>query len=293
MGTGETVIANPHPPTPTLNLPHTIASDVMPKRELDWDENDFPRKRSRRREDDDEDDRPRKRRRRAKAGRSSSLPLVLGLLFGGMLLLLVAGGAVAAVFLWKGGLPGENAVANNPLGLPGGLTPAAPAIVRPSLPPGWVDFKHPECGMSIYCPQRPFPNEFYSHEPLGTPLTPGTARAKGYQSKPLQATKEKPLWCRVGVYEYPPSFSPAARELKLREAVLFKKPGADYRAVTWGGKAAVEGSGEDVGALPGTKSVTRHLWVGDRFYYAELTGTDGHPTAAEQAAFFDSFVLGQ
>jgi hypothetical protein len=46
-------------------------------------------------------------------------------------------------------------------------------------------------------------------------------------------------------------------------------------------------------ASPGARVVSRRLRVGNRFYMCELTGRDGHPTAAEQAAFFDSFVLGE
>ncbi len=268
----------------------------MPKRNSDWDDDDDdrPRRRSRRRDDDDDDDddddeaRPRKRRRRRKPPSKSGTPFVLGLVGSGFVLLLVVAAVVVLSFMWKGGGPGGNAGGNNPLGLP---LAGPPPVVRPPLPPGWVDFKHPECKMSIYCPQYPFPGEFTTDQPLGTPVADGKRNSKGYNSPSLG----QKLWCYIGASDVAPSWPQSTRDFSLGESSFFQNP--TTRDVMWGGRMAKEVSGElkvgVVASQKGTREVSRRFWVGNRFYKCDLTGIDGHPTAAEQAAFFDSFVLGE
>ncbi len=272
-------------------------SVALPQRNSDWDDDDDddrPRRRSRRRDDDDDDDdddeeveRPRKRWRRRKPPPKSGFPVAVVLLLGGGLVLGVVGVVILVMFQNKGGGPGPNAngvVNNNPLGLP---AVGPPPVVRPPLPPGWVDFKHPDCKASIHCPDPMFPDQSNSIEPFGTPLASTDRRiSKGFHTMGPSFT------CELLVSEHHPQLTAEERLLIQKQWAVYGKHPVFVTNVIWGGHAGRQTSGAK-GDAPGTLVVSRRVWVGNRFYMATISGTFGHPTAAEQAAFFDSFVLGE
>ena len=161
----------------------------------------------------------------------------------------------------------------------GGPLPVAP--VRPALPAGWIEFKHPQEAYAVFLPARARPVNVTMGSDLSQPIPVGRAR----RSDHLAVAPD--LDCSMGVMIYSPELVNGLRN------VAFPLASSEKRAqVTWAGHPAVEDTYED----PENHSlgVRRSMWVGDRIYYCKVSGMKaGRPTAAERAAVFDSFVVGK
>ena len=172
---------------------------------------------------------------------------------------------------------------------PGFGAPPAVPFVRPPLPPGWVEFKHPDCNLSVYTPGGfAVPDSLNSPQSLGERPPPGQMYRKSFSSI------GRPLWCEVYTKHNGSTVSDDARRVPLLATFDFKE-NVTSREVQWAGLSAVEitASRPQAGnVLQANLMVSRRMWIGDYFYNLTLYGIEGHPTATEQAAFFDSFKLG-
>lgn len=166
--------------------------------------------------------------------------------------------------------------------------------VRPTLPTGWLEFKHPEGVYSLYVPAQPKrPKMSAPSLNLKKPLQPLEGRESIYE---IAATPTQPFTCTMQLIVFHPDsragFSAYGQKPATLPAHWTLK--AD-RAVTWGGLPAFELVVEK--SFPGhtperVYSVMRNCLAGDRVYEFLLERTDRMPDATERAAFFDSFKPG-
>jgi hypothetical protein len=184
---------------------------------------------------------------------------------------------------------------NGPVPSIGFIVPA-----RPALPKGWIEFRHPEGAYTIYTPGRPMPD---------FDTRPGSLFKPGPGNVPRSAHfVGGPITCMMEVNIYPAEEVEIVRAelLRIWEQNLNTMPGKKgspiRRTITWGGRPAdeLEIEREYPDARKGgtatmrTRWVGRNLCIGTMSYSFTLIGNeDGRPTAAERAAFFDSFVPGK
>lgn len=175
-------------------------------------------------------------------------------------------------------------------------TPPTGGPVRPALPDGWREFKHPEGAYQIYVPAQPIrPKQSAPSLKLKQPLQPNEGRESIHE---VHAAAKQPFTCTLELQVFHPS---------VRVAYSAFEPGAapspvpanwtvrSRRTVTWGGLTATELVVEK--SFPGHQPdraymVGRSALTPDRLYQFLLERTDRMPTDAERAAFFDSFVPG-
>jgi hypothetical protein len=130
----------------------------------------------------------------------------------------------------------------------------------------------------------------------------------GIPPRSVYGLDSKQLSCRMEVNIFPPDQVEFVREQLKRVSDHYTNslPGKTIRqarrTVTWAGHPAEEVEVEK--EMPddrkgGKKSVRigwlgRTVWIGGTMYSFLLVGNDdGRPTAADRAAFFDSFVPGK
>ena len=242
----------------------------------------------------------------------------------------IVAAAVGATLLARGGKkdapPDAAQKVPDAQGNPGGVLPGTPALpgnaavpvpvgpIRPPLPPGWVDFRHPKGEYSVYLPRKPSP----------APVKPDMREFKpeGYYTQPT--TLERPeLICIIESLVYPPQVMEGYRTANLDLSVVERMfPGMKVTSnrITWLGRPTIDAAFEsDLGGmmagLPGgatfakqvgpgglkmpngipTKNTVyyRTLVVNDRVYTFAIQNIYGPPTEAERRAFFDSVVLGR
>jgi hypothetical protein len=152
--------------------------------------------------------------------------------------------------------------------------------IRPTLPAGWVEFKHPEGAFTVYLPAQPRPLKVGAGTSLKQPLPTGRALLSEYK------TEVPGLFCQMGVMIYSPELVDGVRNAQEQKPIGLNSTRA---TVTWAGQPASEIVSED----PENHSVRveRRMWIGNRSYYCNLWGMAlGRPTAAERTAIFDSFT---
>jgi hypothetical protein len=163
---------------------------------------------------------------------------------------------------------------------------------RPALPAGWRQFRHPEGAYTIYAPGPLFPPKT-SNNRLNQPVPQGAALRSKFVMR-LPVSKPGTPYCEVEVVAFSLELVDATRAAMERNSHILGAAHPTKAAVTWAGHPAVEESGEQETSDRHRRfDVQRWMFVGNRLYGAALWGMDGHPTAEERAAFFDSFTLGQ
>jgi DNA-directed RNA polymerase subunit RPC12/RpoP len=190
--------------------------------------------------------------------------------------------------------PGNNAT-GGPIAGPGGntFTPT-----RPTRPPGWADFIHPEEGFICYIPGPAFPAPIGDRSlRLGQPLGPGQERTSIYQ---VASNANQPMACMMSVTVYGPNKPARPYDLMSRPADTPDMRVTEFQIVTWGGRQASEGAGIRTmrfnGDNPPPKTsymISRVQDLPDRLYMFSMEREDRMPNATERAAFFDSFVPGK
>ncbi|HUR54369.1 MAG TPA: hypothetical protein VMZ71_09570 [Gemmataceae bacterium] len=284
----------------------------------------------------EEEERPRERRtrpaprreapkRRAKSKGNSGV--LIGAAVGMVVIIVAAVGVTVLVRSGKKGVPtdtaqkttdGKGGPAPVVQGDPGPasklIVPVPIGPIRPPLPDGWIDFRHPQGEYSVYVPRKP----------RAMPRQRDTApefNESGYYTPPT--TIERPeLICTMAAVTYPPQVMEGYRTGNLDMSVINRMfPGmtATSNRITWQGRVALEMSLEaDVSGmmagLPGggafaqelrkggklpngiplkQVSFMRYVVVGDRLYTFVLQNLYAVPTEAERRAFFESVVFGR
>jgi hypothetical protein len=169
----------------------------------------------------------------------------------------------------------------------GGSDPSPGSPDRPARPAGWVAFRHPSGAYSIYTPGEPVPAEPGESFTLTQPVPAGRAVRSKHQ------THSRGPNCELEVAVFSPELVPdveAAWRGKPHPTGAIKPTSTP---VTWAGHPAVERTGEFKTPDGNRRTdVQRWMFVGNRLYVATLSGLNGSLTAAERAAFFDSFTPG-
>ncbi len=165
------------------------------------------------------------------------------------------------------------------LGEGGAAKLAAP--VRPALPAGWVEFKHPEGAYTVFLPAQIRPTK--ENMSLRQPVQAGQGLNSSYEGH------VSGLSFGVVVTIFPPESADIIRA--GQEHQFSNDPNVKRISATLAGRLADELT---FGNYPqNITAITRRVWVGNRSYAVELVGDEpGRPTVAERATIFDSFVVG-
>jgi hypothetical protein len=162
----------------------------------------------------------------------------------------------------------------------------APGVAQPAaanLPAGWEAFRDPKGQYSINTPGTPVLDNLAPPGVNVGPLpegAPSIYRGTGNE-----------LSFRLVFMERNPSEVPTLREMYYQGQFTGHEAFGTEQSrqeLTWGGQPAVEFVYE---SSDNFTTVLRVLNVGNRFYTHWIGGKQGRPTAAERAAFFDSFRL--
>lgn len=184
---------------------------------------------------------------------------------------------------------------NNPNGgpAPAPIPGTGPALgsgtrVRPALPPGWVECRHPDGAWTIYAPGQLRPEAGTEHAVMTKPIPTGLA----WRSK--FSLTESNMYCEVVVMAYSPELVEGVRNAHDRSKSFLPIPNPMREPVTWAGRSATQDSGtEETTGGNSRLYVQRWMFIGNRLYSATMHGVDGRPTPEEQSAFFDSLVPGK
>lgn len=298
-----------HPPEPEPQP--TRGKDEPPRkrhgRNDDADDGDDDRPRTRRRDDADDEARPRKRPKRVGSGGPS-----IGLIFGVLAGLLVLGAAGVGVYFivakkststkeTADAAKGEPGKADHPKSdLPRIDAPniETPRPGRPTLPAGWVEFRHPDGVYRVYVPARPNrdPMSFVTLK-LNVPLKPQEAR-ESIHGTALADGNGVAVKMKVLLF-HPNEQAIFDRMVHGKMESAYGITITDSHTLTWCGHPTVEADIEvpdptSTSQPPRRGYETSRIMVAPgRMYTMGIVRMDRQPNAAERAAFFDSFVPGK
>ncbi|MDY3551502.1 hypothetical protein R5W24_000580 [Gemmata sp. JC717] len=281
----------------TVKCPHCLGAVRVPSNEPDEPEEP---------EEDDALERPRRRprppKRRAKPRRASGLLVGLAVV---AVLLAAAGAAVLMVQSGKkGGSPAAVQKTEDGTGFPvpvlGGAVPLV-GPVRPPLPAGWGDFRHPRGEYSVYVPRQPRLLPRTREFPLNF-------RQEQYTTDHAKWDGREPI-CGVEAITCEPELMEMFRTGNVDMSAVsqvFPWAKATSNRIQWNGRVAIEATHEeDLGGAVGDdlkKKINislkhtlyrRYIVVGDRLYMFGIATPGGQPTEAERRVFFESVVFGR